>query len=181
VVLAFRQRLPGVTVEILTPDFQGNDECLNVVFGSRPDIFNHNIETVRRLTPKVRNKAEYDRTLSVLRRASDAGLNAKSGVMVGHGERREELRETFRDLAEAGCRLLTIGQYLPPSGHHLPVHRFYEPGEFDEMRKEALQYGFIDVAAGPLVRSSYHADVSASYLNIGKSASATPTASHHRG
>ena len=118
------------------------------------------IETVRRLTPKVRNRATYDRTLLVLKKASDAGMTAKSGIMVGHGETREELLETFRDLRAAGVRMLTLGQYLSPSPRHLPVVRFYAPEEFDDLRREALQCGFLDVAAGPLVRSSYHADES---------------------
>ena len=158
VVKEFRKELPEVTVEILTPDFRARPECLKLVFEARPDIFNHNIETVRRLTPKVRNKATYDRTLFVLKSARQAGLRTKSGFMLGHGETKAEIRETFRDLKNVGCRMLTIGQYLPPSPHHLPVQRFYTPQEFDELREEALQYGFENVASGPLVRSSYHAD-----------------------
>ena len=160
VVERFRSELPSVTVEILTPDFRGRQECLDVVFASRPHVFNHNIETVRRLTPRVRNRATYDRTLEVLSKASAAGLTAKSGVMVGHGETRDELLETFSDVRSTGARLLTIGQYLPPSPRHLPVDRYYTPEEFDDLRREALQCGFLDVAAGPLVRSSYHADES---------------------
>ena len=162
VVRAFRKDLPDVTVEVLTPDFQGKPESLAAVFEARPDIFNHNIETVRRLTPRVRNRATYDRSLAVLRSAFKAGLTAKSGIMVGHGETREELLQAFQDLRDNGCSMVTIGQYLPPSGRHLPVVRFYRPEEFDSLRDEALQYGFVDAAAGPLVRSSYHADVSAS-------------------
>ena len=158
VIRLFRQELPNVTVEVLTPDFQGNQECLDLVFASRPDIFNHNIETVRRLTPKVRSKATYDRTLMVLKQAAAAGLVTKSGIMVGHGETQEELVQTFQDLVAVGCKMLTLGQYLPPSSHHLPVVRFVAPEEFDQWRQEALQCGFVDVAAGPLVRSSYHAD-----------------------
>lgn len=161
VIKEFRKELPQVTVEILTPDFQGKEDCLKTVFDSRPDIFNHNIETVRRLTPKVRSKATYDRTLFVLSKAAQAGLVTKSGIMVGHGETHEELLETFKDLTAVGCQMLTLGQYLPPSPRHLPVHRFYTPDEFDQLRLEALQCGFTDVAAGPLVRSSYHADESA--------------------
>ncbi len=164
VVNLFHRELPNVTVEILTPDFQGKQDCLDLVFASRPHIFNHNIETVRRLTPKVRSKATYDRTLGVLKRAAAAGLTTKSGVMVGHGETRPELIETFRDLISIQCKMLTLGQYLPPSPHHLPVDRFYSPEEFDALREEALQCGFVDVAAGPLVRSSYHADESARNL-----------------
>jgi len=157
-VRLFRERLPAVTVEILTPDFRAKPECLATVFASKPDIFNHNIETVRRLSPRVRNKATYDRTLFVLGEAAKAGLRTKSGVMVGHGESEDELHETFRDLRAANCQMLTLGQYLPPSPRHLPLVRFYTPEEFDRLRQEALQCGFADVAAGPLVRSSYHAD-----------------------
>jgi len=161
VVHLFRRELPEVTVEILTPDFRGRPECLNVAFASRPDIFNHNIETVRRLTPKVRSKATYDRTLLVLQLANEAGLKTKSGLMVGHGETIPELSEAFLDLRRAGCKMLTIGQYLPPSPHHLPLQKLYTPEEFDNLRREALALGFVDVAAGPLVRSSYHADEAA--------------------
>jgi len=158
VVETFRQDLPAVTVELLTPDFSGRPECLETVFNSRPDIFNHNIETVRRLTPKVRSRATYDRTLYVLKSAYQASLKTKSGIMVGHGENFEELLETFRDLKDSGCSLLTIGQYLPPTPRHLPLVRIYQPKEFDELKVEALKMGFLDVASGPLVRSSYHAD-----------------------
>ncbi len=160
-VRQFRKELPRVTVEVLTPDFMARKESLQTVFESRPDIFNHNIETVRRLTPKVRSKATYDRSLFVLREAAKAGLTTKSGLMVGHGEGMEELTEAFNDLAEAGCRALTIGQYLPPSTHHLPLLKLYNPDEFDSLRRKALEYGFLDVSAGPLVRSSYHADEAA--------------------
>jgi lipoic acid synthetase len=158
VVNLFRTELPDVTVEILTPDFRGREDCLDIVFASRPAIFNHNIETTRRLTPKVRNKATYDRTLFVLKKARKAGLVTNSGIMVGHGETKEELLETMRDLRAVDCQMLTLGQYLPPSTRHLPLQRYYHPEEFDELRQEGLQYGFVDVAAGPLVRSSFHAD-----------------------
>ena len=160
VVRKFKEQLPHVTVEILTPDFRAKPDCLSVVFESKPDIFNHNIETVRRLTPKVRSRATYERTLHVLDQAARAGLVTKSGLMVGHGESAEEIAETMRDLRAVKCQMLTLGQYLPPSTRHLPVDRFYTPNEFDVLRKEALQCGFADVAAGPLVRSSYHADES---------------------
>lgn len=158
VVKLFKKELPRVTVEILTPDFRGRMDCLITVFASQPDIFNHNIETVRRLTPKVRSKATYDRTLQVLALAHQANLKTKSGIMVGHGENREELLQTFRDLRNVNCSMLTLGQYLPPSVRHLPVDRFYEPQEFEELKKIALGMGFEQVASGPLVRSSYYAD-----------------------
>lgn len=158
VVRLFRSDLPNVTVEILTPDFRGRPECLAVVFDSRPHVFNHNIETVQRLTPKVRSKATYDRTLDVLRRASEYGLRTKSGFMVGHGETPEEIHETMTDLRRAGVELLTVGQYLPPSSHHLPLQKVYLPDEFNAIRQEALTLGFTDAATGPLVRSSFHAE-----------------------
>lgn len=164
-VQTFREKLPHVTVEILTPDFRAKEECLNIVFKSKPDIFNHNIETVRRLTPKVRSKATYNRTRFVLEEASKAGLMTKSGLMVGHGETEAELWETFKDLAESRVKILTIGQYLPPSPHHLPLQRVYLPQEFERLKKEALKFGFMDVAAGPLVRSSFHADETAVLQN----------------
>jgi lipoic acid synthetase len=166
VVNHFRKELPHVTVEILTPDFRGREDCLQQVFESKPDIFNHNIETVRRLSPKVRSKATYERTLNVLALAARAGLRVKSGLMVGHGETREELLETFHDLVEAGCRMLTVGQYLPPSAHHLPLNRYYTPQEFDVLKEDALRAGFLDVAAGPLVRSSYHAEETAARTQV---------------
>lgn len=161
VIYQFRQDLPNITVEVLTPDFQGKEDCLKIVFDAKPDIFNHNIETVRRLTPKVRSKATYDRTLFVLSKAVEAGLKTKSGIMVGHGETGEELSETFKDLRSQNVQMLTLGQYLPPSVRHLPLVRVYLPSEFDALKKEALECGFSDVAAGPLVRSSYYADESA--------------------
>ena len=161
VIELFRKECPTVTVEILTPDFRGRTECLDAVFAARPDIFNHNIETVRRLTPKVRSKATYERTLSVLLRSHHSDLRTKSGLMVGHGETKDELLETFRDLRTSGVSMLTLGQYLPPSQHHLPLVKIYTPAEFDSLKEDALQCGFLDVASGPLVRSSYHADVMA--------------------
>jgi lipoic acid synthetase len=158
VIAEFRRKLPDVTVEILTPDMRGKTDCLTTLFNAKPDIFNHNIETVRRLTPKVRSKATYDRTLFVLKQAAAAKLRVKSGIMVGHGEEHAELLETFRDLLNAGASMLTLGQYLPPSSHHLPLIRVYLPREFDELKEIALTMGFTHVAAGPLVRSSYYAD-----------------------
>jgi lipoyl synthase len=151
-----RARAPGVTVEVLTPDFQGRADLLEMVFLMKPDVFNHNIETVRRLTPRVRGRATYDRSLAVLSKAAAAGLRAKSGLMVGLGETREELSRAFRDLREAGVTFVTVGQYLPPSAEHLPVERFYSPEEFAALRREAGAL-FERAQVGPLVRSSYHA------------------------
>ena len=156
-VRALRAGAPTVTVELLVPDFQGRSDLLDFVFNARPDIFNHNIETVRRLTPAVRARATYERSLSVLSLAVRAGLAVKSGLMVGLGETADEVRETFQDLARAGVRSLTVGQYLPPSPAHWPVERFYTPEEFVSLRKTALTF-FERVMAGPRVRSSYHAD-----------------------
>ena len=156
-VEALRRDLPAVTVEVLVPDFQGRVDLLERVFRSRPDVFNHNLETVRRLTPRVRARATYDRTLSVLAAAAGAGLHVKSGLMVGLGETSEELDEAFRDLSGAGVRSLTVGQYLPPSSDHHPVDRFYSLPEFEELRRRAAPL-FEKAMVGPLVRSSYHAD-----------------------
>ncbi len=156
-VRALRRALPSAAVEVLTPDFQGREDLLERVFGERPDVFNHNLETVRRLTPRVRGRATYDRSLSVLADAHRAGLHAKSGLMVGLGETKQELDDALRDLRGAGVRSLTVGQYLPPSPAHFPVDRFYSLEEFVDLRRRAEEL-FERVQAGPLVRSSYHAD-----------------------
>ena len=153
-----RSALPNTTVEVLVPDFQENARSLQTVFDARPDVFNHNIETVRRLTPRVRSRATYERSLRVLKKAGEAGLKTKSGLMVGLGETREEIDRTLQDLRQARVRLLTIGQYLPPSNKHLPLDRYYTPQEFEDIRRDALALGFEQAASGPLVRSSYHAD-----------------------
>jgi lipoyl synthase len=150
-------KAPNVKVEVLTPDFQGEPHLLKTVFDAKPDIFNHNMETVRRLTPKVRARATYDRSLSVLKAASEAGMVVKSGVMIGLGETVDELMETFRDMKAHGVRLLTVGQYLQPSEDHFPVQKFYMPEEFTDIRDRAKEF-FDTAMVGPLVRSSYHAD-----------------------
>jgi lipoic acid synthetase len=156
-IRALRARLPEATVEVLTPDFQGRPDLLKIVFDARPDVFNHNLETVRRLTPSVRGRATYDRSLFVLESAAKAGMLPKSGLMVGLGETRDELLQAFRDLSERGVKALTVGQYLPPSPLHHPVSRFYSLEEFDELRAAAKPF-FEKAMVGPLVRSSYHAD-----------------------
>jgi lipoyl synthase len=156
-IRALRAELPSVTVEVLTPDFQGRPDLLKIVFDARPDIFNHNLETVRRLTPKVRGRATYDRSLAVLEAAAAAGLKAKSGLMVGLGETREELAQAFEDLRARGVSFLTVGQYLAPSSLHLRVDRFYSLDDFDGLRRMAEPL-FEKAMIGPLVRSSYHAD-----------------------
>ena len=150
-------------VEVLIPDFNGEDAPLRDVMAARPDILNHNLETVRRLQKPVRKRARWDRTLSVLQRAqayaaeAPYAVHTKSSLMVGLGETRDELTEAFEALREVDCDILTIGQYLRPSLKHLPVERYYHPDEFAEMKVEALALGFKHVESAPLVRSSYHA------------------------
>jgi lipoic acid synthetase len=156
-----RQLNPGCRVEVLIPDFCGNQQALNTVLDAKPDVLNHNTETVRRLYKRVRPDARYDQSLELLRRAharkSERPFLTKSGLMAGLGETREELFETFRDIRETGCDILTVGQYLSPTPRHIPIEKYYTPEEFNELRSEALSMGFRYVEAGPLVRSSYHA------------------------
>ena len=153
-----RAHLPGAAVEVLVPDFQGDLAAVDVVLEVRPDIFNHNLETVERLQPSVRPQADYRRSLSVLRHAAQAGARTKSGLMLGMGETDSEISSALRDLRAAGVELLTLGQYLAPSPAHVPVARFVPPDEFARWRDEALALGFACVAAAPQVRSSYHAE-----------------------
>ena len=153
-----REKCPGAAIEVLIPDFKADPAALETVFASRPHVLNHNIETVRRLTPSVRPQGKYERSLSVLRRAAGAGLAAKSGIMVGLGETISEVEEALGDLAGAGCRIVTVGQYLQPSRKSLPVARFYGPDEFEEIARIGRATGINRVEAGPLVRSSYHAE-----------------------
>jgi lipoyl synthase len=160
-VEAVRGLNPGIVIEILTPDFNARNAALDTVLAARPHIFNHNLETVRRLTPAVRSRATYDRSLSVLRRVRDrAGdtLYTKSGLMLGLGEREEEVLSALADLRAVNCDILTLGQYLQPTLNHLPVADFIAPETFERYRRQAEQMGFVHVASGPLVRSSYHAD-----------------------
>jgi lipoic acid synthetase len=154
-----RQRVPECRVEVLIPDFQGDDECLRVVLEAKPDILNHNTETVPRLYRVARSGARYPRSLELLRRSKeiDPRMVTKTGVMAGIGEDFDELLQVFRDLAERGVDILTVGQYLAPSRNHLPIKRMYTPQEFRLLRDEALKMGFRHVESGPLVRSSYHA------------------------
>jgi lipoic acid synthetase len=155
-----RRLAPGTTVEVLIPDFKGNEEALRTVMAEQPEILNHNTETVPRLYRRVRPQADYQQSLEVLRRAKDLtrGGRTKSGVMVGLGETREELLAVFADLAAQGVDILTVGQYLRPTPQHLPIERYWRPEEFVELKERALQMGFAHVESGPLVRSSYHAD-----------------------
>ena len=154
-----RALTPDCRVEVLIPDFQGLEEALRIVLDARPDVLNHNTETVPRLYRVVRSGARYQRTLDLLEKAKkfSPGMVTKSGVMVGLGESMDELIEVFRDLGQRGVDILTIGQYLRPSKDHLPIARFYTPAEFQQMKEEALRFGFRHVESGPLVRSSYHA------------------------
>ena len=155
-----RRRLPTCKIEVLIPDFQGDRNALATVVNAAPDTLNHNIETVRRVFPRVRAKGDYDQSLELLSRARDLSPDCvtKSGMMVGLGETWNEIIETMRDLRSVSCDLLTIGQYLRPSEKHVPLSRWYTPDEFDELRLEGEALGFKHVASGPLVRSSYHAD-----------------------
>jgi len=159
VISEIRRQAPGCRVEVLIPDFQGNAEAIRTVVEARPEVLNHNTESVPRLYRAVRSGARYERSLELLRYAkelSPAGVT-KSGVMVGLGEETRELLDVFRDLAARQCDILTIGQYLRPSRDHLPMARLYTPREFAELKTEALMMGFRHVESGPLVRSSYHA------------------------
>ncbi len=155
-----RARNPEALVEVLIPDFQGDEQALCKVLDARPDVLNHNLETVPRLYPAARPGAVYRRSLELLERVGryDPAIPVKSGLMLGLGETRREIDRTLRDLREAGCGLLTLGQYLQPTRKHLPVHRFVPPSEFEEWRGVALDLGFGEVASGPFVRSSYRAE-----------------------
>lgn len=159
-IAAVRSAMPAALIEVLTPDFGGSTAALDVVLAARPDVFNHNLETVRRLQPEVRPQADYVRSLGVLRYAAAYSPKpaVKSGLMVGLGETNDELLEAFRDLRAAGCELLTVGQYLRPKNSKREVARFVPPAEFDRLAAEARALGFRAVAAGPLVRSSYRAE-----------------------
>ncbi len=159
VIREIREQAPGCQVEVLIPDFQGNPEAIRIVVEARPEILNHNTESVPRLYRAVRSGARYERTLRLLEYAKelDPSVVTKSGVMVGLGEEMHELLQVYRDLAAVGTNVLTIGQYLRPSKDHLPMARIYTPQEFAYMKQEALRMGFSHVESGPLVRSSYHA------------------------
>ena len=159
-VRAIRARCPDVGVEVLIADYRGDEAALACVLEAGPDVLNHNLETVARLQRRVRPAAGYERSLAVLRRAAELrpDVPTKSGLMLGLGEREAEVEQALRDLRAAGVTLLTLGQYLRPSPEHLPVERWVPPAEFDAWRERALALGFRDVASGPLVRSSYHAE-----------------------
>jgi lipoic acid synthetase len=154
-----RARLPHCRIEVLIPDFQGNDAALHTVLDARPDILNHNTETVARLYRMARSGGRYQRTLQLLERSRRyaADIPTKTGLMVGLGEEREELIDTLKDLRGVDCQILTLGQYLRPTPSHAPMVRYYHPDEFRELKAIALDLGFVHVESGPLVRSSYHA------------------------
>jgi lipoic acid synthetase len=158
-IRAIRRQAPTCQVEVLTGDFQGDREALAQVIQEAPELFDHNLETVRRLTPRVRSRATYDRSLGVLREAKvlRAGQRTKSSLMVGVGETWDELLATLDDLREVGVDVVTIGQYLRPTQKQMAVVRYYTPDEFERLREEGLARGFLHVESGPLVRTSYHA------------------------
>lgn len=158
VICTVRERNPHTLIEALVPDFDNIDEYLQVVFDARPDIFGHNMETVRRLSPQVRSRANYGNSLGVLRKASESGLITKSGIMVGLGETETEVEEALIDLRNAGCRMMTIGQYLQPTKNNLPVSEYVTPGQFEKYRMLGLAMGFDSVESAPLVRSSFMAE-----------------------
>jgi lipoic acid synthetase len=160
-IRAVRDRCPQMIIEVLTPDFNGRERDLETVLAAEPHIFNHNLETVRRLTPAVRSRATYDRSLQVLRMAKDRRQRrsyTKSGLMLGLGESSAEILTAIADLRSVGCDMLTLGQYLQPSLKHLPVVRYVTPDEFRQLGEAAKKMGFLHVASAPMVRSSYHAD-----------------------
>jgi lipoic acid synthetase len=158
-IQAIRQLLPEATIEVLTPDFQGLGGSIDLVVAASPDVFNHNVETVERLYTAVRPGAKYRRSLQLLEHVKERapGIYTKSGLMLGLGEQVDEVVAVMRDLRQAGCDVLTVGQYLRPSAGHLPIKRFVPPEEFDALKERALTMGFLHVESGPLVRSSYHA------------------------
>ena len=153
-----RRLTPDCTIEVLIPDFEGNDAALATVCSERPEILNHNIETVRRLFPSIRPQGKYQRSIGLLGKAKQQGMTTKSGLILGMGETMDEAREVMDDLRAVGCDIITIGQYLQPTTDHLPVARFYDPSEFAMLKEQGLKMGFSHVESGPLVRSSYHAE-----------------------
>ncbi len=171
VVEAVRNTNPNTTIELLIPDLDGQAELLDTVIGSRPDIIGHNIETVERLTPLVRNKASYDTSMKVIRYIATSGTVAKSGLMLGLGETETEVLRALDDLRDNGCEILTLGQYLQPTRRHWPVAEYVTPQKFDRYAEEARKRGFSYVASGPLVRSSYMAEEALPHVATNK---------HHR-
>lgn len=163
-----RKENPNTIIEVLTPDFDGIKELLDIVFDAKPDIFGHNMETVKRLSSQVRSRAKYDLSLEVLRQAKKAGLIVKSGIMVGLGEKGEEVVELMKDLREVGCNLFTIGQYLRPSTNNIPVEEYITPEQFALYKEIGINLGFDNIESGPLVRSSYMAEKTFLESKLGK-------------
>jgi lipoic acid synthetase len=157
-IKAIRMKNPGCRIEVLVPDFKGSRSSLETVLHAFPDVLNHNIETVPALYPKARSQADYHRSLALLAYAHASGVPTKTGLMLGLGEGIDEIRMVMQDVRNAGCSILTLGQYLQPGKHHLPVQKYYHPDEFARLRDEAMNMGFHHVMAGPLVRSSYRAE-----------------------
>lgn len=158
IIGTIKQKNPGVTLETLIPDFDGKEEYLLNIVNAGPEVVSHNLETVRRLTPQIRSRAKYDRSLKVLEFLGKMACVTKSGIMLGLGETGDEILETMDDLIAVGCKILTIGQYLAPTASHIQVQEYIAPEVFEEYRKEGLKKGFAFVESSPLVRSSYHAE-----------------------
>lgn len=165
-IRAIRHRVPECAVEVLTADFRGQQEYLDVVLDACPDIFNHNMETVQRLQRPIRKTARYDRSLWVLSHAKSRGFITKSGIMLGIGEKEEEIKEVMHDMVAAGVDILTIGQYLQPTKEHQPIDRWVTPEEFKRWKDYALEIGFGVCESGPMVRSSYHADEQSDVFDV---------------
>lgn len=157
-IRTLRKECPEVTMEVLIPDFQGREELVRMVIDERPDVISHNLETVRRLTPEVRCHATYDTSLKVIKMIAQSGIRSKSGIMLGLGETSEEIYQTMDDLLDAGCEVMTIGQYLQPTADHYPVKDYIHPDIFEQYRLEGLRRGFRHMESAPMVRSSYHAE-----------------------
>lgn len=157
-IRTIKRECPGVTMEVLIPDFQGRSELLDMVIAEGPEIISHNMETVRRLTPDVRSRATYDCSLGVLRYLAGKGVRTKSGIMLGLGETREEILQTMDDLIDAGCAVMTIGQYLQPTKNHYQVREYVHPDTFAEYARIGKEKGFRHIESAPMVRSSYHAE-----------------------
>lgn len=163
-VKAIRKRNPHTTIEVLVPDFQGNEELVAQVIETHPDIMGHNMETVHRISPLVRSSARYDTSLKVIGQIARSGITSKSGIMVGLGETPQEVEELMDDLRQAGCDILTIGQYLQPTRNHYPVTEYITPEQFARYKETGLEKGFKQVESGPLIRSSYHAEQALRHL-----------------
>ena len=165
-IRAIRHRKPDCAIEVLTADFRGQQEYLDIVLDACPDIFNHNMETVKRLQRPIRKTARYERSLWVLKHTKSRGFITKSGIMLGIGEEESEIKQTLQDMVDVGVDILTIGQYLQPTKKHSPIDRWVTPDEFQRWKKYALEIGFGVCESGPLVRSSYHADEQSDVFDV---------------